>query len=82
MSFVRNIKIEKILTEWKKESHAKRSIHYWYNSIQGDLTICSSEVGRLIGYHGNLVNKYQQILKEQLRDIKEVKFQEVNYHWI
>lgn len=80
MSFVRNIKIEKILIEWKKESHAKRSIHYWYR--RGILTICSSEVGILIGYHGDLVYKYQQILKEQLRDFEEVKFQEVNYHWI
>lgn len=80
MSFVRNFKIEKILTEWKKESHAKRSIHYWYT--RGELTICSSEVGLLIGKNGYLVYKYEQILKDQLREFTKVKFQEVNYHWI
>lgn len=80
MSFVRNNKIEAILTEWKKESKATRPIHYWYS--RGVLTICSSEVGLLIGKMGATVYKYQQILKERVNDFEEVKFQEVNRHWI
>lgn len=80
MSFVRNNKIELILTQWKKESNATRPIHYWYS--RGILLICSSEVGKLIGYYGDRVYKYQQILKEQINDFEEVKFQEVNRHWI
>ena len=80
MSFIRNTKIEEILIEWKRESNARRPIHYWYS--RGVLTICSSEVGKLIGTMGNLVFKYQQILRERLRDFEDVKFQEVNHHWI
>ena len=80
MSYVRNFKIEKILSDWKNECNLKYSIHYWYSN--GILLICSSEVGKLIGYMGNKIYKYRNILKEQIRDFVEVKFQEVNHHWI
>lgn len=82
MSFVRHRKIEDILKQWKLECKLKRPIYYWYNRITGELTICSSEVGLLIGVYGSLVDKYKQILKESIRNFKEVRFQEINYHWI
>ena len=84
MSFVRNFVIERILKQWKDEAHVKNSIHYWYNSITGELTICSSEVGRLIGKYGSTVDKYKNILKtaKGIHNFTDVKFQEINYHWI
>lgn len=84
MSFIRNFAIEKILKEWKNECHITRPIHYWYNSHTGILTICSSDVGRLIGTYGAQVEKYRNILKEArgISNFKDVEFQEINYHWV
>ena len=81
MSIVRSYTIEKILREWKKEAHITSKIHYWYQA--GILTICSSDVGRLIGYHGTLVYKYKEILKEaRLLNFEDVRFQEINGYYI
>ena len=80
MSFERNYKIERLIRAWKTKSGCERPIQYWYS--QGILTICSSEVGKLVGPMGSLVEKYRGLLKEQHADFVDVRFQEVNYHYI
>ena len=81
MSYVRNRTIENILRQWKNEAHVTSKIHYWYQA--GILTICSSDVGRLIGYNGTLVYKYKEILKEaRLWNFEDVRFQEINGYYI
>lgn len=84
MSLVRNYSIESVLKCWKEEAHVTRPIHYWYNANIGILTICSSDVGYLIGKQGVLVEKYRDILKNTkgIYNFQNVQFQEINRHYI
>lgn len=72
--------IRKILKAWKDESGATRIIQFQYKN--GILEIFTSQPGWLIGKGGALVYKYEQILKKELHDFKNLKFIETDYYWV
>lgn len=72
--------IQRIIREWKKESKTTRVIQFQYK--RGILTIYTSQPGWLIGRRGVLVDKYFEIFKKELLDLKELKFEETDYYWV
>ena len=71
--------IQKVLKEWKQESGAKRVIQFRYRD--GILSIFTSEPGYMIGKAGCLVNKYEDILKNEFSDFTKVEFTETENCW-
>jgi ribosomal protein S3 len=74
--------IYEILKEWKEESKAGGVIQFKYDYRTGELTIYTSYPGWLIGRAGCCVNKYSDILKEQIPSFKSLKIIETDYYFI
>lgn len=72
--------IQEILKDWKEESGINRVVQYQYRS--GVLTIYTSQPGWFIGVGGKLVDKYKNILKRDVPDFKELKFEETAWYWV
>ena len=75
--------IAKIIKEWKDEAGVTNTILVGvYPSFRETITICTDSPGLMIGYHGELVNKYQEKLKEINHNLKEIKFVETESYYI
>lgn len=74
------VKLKKLLNQWKKESGATGVIQFSY--WEGFLKIYTSEPEYLIGEKGILINKYKELLREELYDFNTLKIIETNSHWI
>lgn len=74
------LRIRKFLKDWKEEVGVTRVIQYRYRN--GMLTIYTSQPGLLIGKAGVIVDKYREILKQEIFDFKELEFVQTEYYWV
>lgn len=66
-----------IIKEWRIEAKVETPVLYKYKSYDGGiLTICTSRPGYMIGYHGQLIEKYKEKLN-QIKTVNEINFIEV-----
>ena len=70
-----------ILSRWKCDAHLNEGILYDVNWGEGFITIYTTKPGYLIGYRGELVYKYMDIMKSEWSNFKEFKFKEVS-NWV
>ena len=82
MARMRILKIEceyaEVLEAWKKEAHLTRLDEHTIFHQEGDvLYILTNRPGLFIGYHGNLANKYREILKEY--GVNQTEFVDSSY---
>jgi len=73
-------KLGDIIKEWRIEAKVETPVLYKYKSYDGGiLIICTSRPGYMIGYKGQLIEKYQEKLNKAslTRKINEIKFIEV-----
>jgi len=75
-------KIYKIIEQWKNESGCNSIIQFNYSYSSYTLTICTRKVGYLIGKGGLLYNKYFDKIKNEIKNLKEVSFVEINNDYI
>lgn len=75
-------KIQEILKEWKRESGATRVIQFKWEYLNESLIIYSSQCGILIGRGGIYYDKYLDILKKELSNLKAIEFKETDYYWV
>ena len=68
-----------IIKEWRIEAKVETPVLYKYDSRKQILTLCTSRPGYMIGYHGQLIEKYREKLNKTYvtRQVKEIKFIEV-----
>ena len=75
--------ISAIIKAWKDEAGVTGIIqvgmHYYKD---GKLKICTNKPGLMIGFRGELVNKYAEMLNKADRYIKEVEFVETDSWYI
>ena len=75
--------ISAIIKAWKDEAGVTGIIqvgmHYYKD---GKLKICTNKPGLMIGFRGELVNKYTELLNKADRYIKEVEFVETDSWYI
>ena len=75
--------IRAIIKAWKDEAGVTGIIqvgmHYYKD---GKLKICTNKPGLMIGFRGELVNKYAEMLNKADRYIKEVEFVETDSWYI
>ena len=71
-------KIIRIMKEWKKEAGVKEPVLLKYRS--GKLEIHTNRPGFMIGLHGRIVNKYTEILKNNVFGFKELEFVETDFY--
>ena len=75
-------KIQRIIKEWKRESGVSRVVQWNFDSREGILQIFTSQPASMIGKAGKIVDKYKEILKEELgNDFKTVTFVETSWWW-
>ena len=65
-----------IIKEWRIEAKVENPVLYKYNSRDETLIICTSRPGYMIGYHGQLIEKYKEKLN-QIKTVNEINFIEV-----
>lgn len=75
-------RIQIILKAWKEESGVTRVIQFRYNYSDRVLTIYTSQPGWLIGRGGDIYKKYNEILKQEIRDFNRVDLVETDYYWV
>jgi hypothetical protein len=68
--------VSDIVRQWKNECHITHMILFSYRS--GVLTICTDKPGIMIGYMGETVGKYNEILKSKDKNFKTVNFIETD----
>ena len=73
-----DIKIYKIIREWKNECCVVEPILFSYDYRSNELNIYTNRPGILIGYHGEIINRYRPMLKGILICMKEIKFIETS----
>ena len=56
-----------ILGQWKKEAHVEEPLIIKYDYKRRKMIIYTTKPGYLVGFHGNTINKYSELLKEKLR---------------
>lgn len=75
--------ISDIIKEWKDEAGVKGVVlvgKSYYND--GKLKICTDRPGMMIGFRGELVNKYTEKLNKVDKYIKEIEFVETDPWYI
>ena len=66
-----------IIKEWRIEAKVETPVLYKYKRYDGGiLIICTSRPGYMIGYHGQLIEKYKEKLS-QIKAVNEINFIEV-----
>ena len=70
-------KFNNILSKWKCDASLNESILYDVDWDKGFITIYTTKPGYLIGYQGELVYRYMDIMKTEWFNFKEFKFKEV-----
>lgn len=72
-----------IIKQWKEESGAGGIVQFKYNHETKILTVFTYYCGYLIGKAGSLVNKYEEILRnEALPELTGIEFKETDYYTI
>ena len=72
-----------IIKQWKEESGARGIVQFKYNHTTKILTMFTYYCGHLIGGAGSLVNKYEEILRnEVLPELVKIEFKETDYYTI
>lgn len=66
-----------IIKEWRIEAKVENPVLYKYNSLDKTLTICTARPGYMIGYHGQLIEKYKEKFSQIYKVVNEIKFVEV-----
>lgn len=66
--------LPKLFYEWCKEADVHRPIGFTINYGSNILVVQSADCGRLIGFHGQLIKKYQDILR-LIPQYKEFSFE-------
>lgn len=66
-----------IIKEWRIEAKVENPVLYKYNSLDRTLTICTARPGYMIGYHGQLIEKYKEKFSQIYKVVNEIKFVEV-----
>lgn len=67
---------KKLIEEWAKSAGVKTPIGF-YNDSNGTLTIYTDKCGQLIGYHGETVNYFKEVLKKEFGKEYKINFVEV-----
>lgn len=57
----------KLLSQWATEAGVKEPLLIRYDRERKKLIIYTTKPGYLIGYHGEIINKYSELLKTYLR---------------
>ena len=65
----------KIMSKWKTESRVDKSIMWKFNRDRTKMYVYTTKPGYMIGYHGSLIEKYRNLLKENGFEI-EIEFVE------
>lgn len=68
------MKINDIIKQWKTEAKHTNIIQFKYSYFSGCLFICTYLPGYLIGEKGVLYQKYLEILKTELPELKKITF--------
>lgn len=70
--------ISKIMKRWKEESSSKEVLQYRFFEDSRELYIYTFNIGLYIGLHGELYDKYTEILKKEIPEINGIDFIEIN----
>lgn len=65
------------MSKWKTEAHVDKSIMWKFNRDRTKMYVYTTKPGYMIGYHGSLIEKYRNLLKENGFEI-EIEFVECN----
>lgn len=71
--------LPKLFYEWCKEADVHRPIGYKHDFDEKVLMLYTCDCGRLIGFHGQLIKKYQDILR-LIPQYKEFSFEMYEVH--
>ena len=78
---MRSFELEKIIKMWAKEAGIEKSVGYrrYYKNEAKAIAIFTDRPGFMIGYHGELINKYKKMIESSLymKDVKIV-FEELD----
>ena len=55
-----------IVKQWKKEAHVEEPLLIKYDYNRQKMIIYTTRPGRLVGFHGNIIDKYSKLLNEKL----------------
>lgn len=77
--------LEKVIQQWKDEAGVNEPIRFRYTFTFEDkvlITIYCSRPGLMIGYKGQLIDKYRQLIQSDFicHEI-EIRFEEVAMRW-
>lgn len=73
-----DIRISNIIREWKNECCIVEPILFNYDYRINKLNIYTNRAGILIGYHGEIIDRYRPMLQQLLIYMKEIKFIETS----
>ena len=75
--------ISNIIKEWKEEARVNGIIMVSaFSSFHKTIKICTNKPGLMIGYKGELINKYREKLKKVNRDLEKIEFVETDDWYI
>ena len=75
--------IEKIIKEWKTEAKVKGIIMVSaFSNFKNTITICTDSPGPMIGWHGQLYDKYFNKLREVNHYLEKIEFVETDSWYI
>ena len=75
--------IANIIKEWKDEAGVNGIIMVSvFSSFRETIKICTDKPGLMIGYRGELVNKYKEKLKEVNPKLEKIEFVETDSWYI
>lgn len=55
-----------IVKQWKKEAHVEEPLLIKYDYNRKKMIIYTTRPGWLVGFHGNIIDKYSKLLNEKL----------------
>lgn len=75
-------KIQRILRQWKRKVGAQKVMQFRYKESEGSLYLYTCEPGIMIGFKGKTYYKYEEVLKKEFPEMKEICFVETNRLWV
>ena len=78
---ISNYPITKIVSKWKKEAKVINPVGYNLKYVDDylELYIFTTYPGKMVGYHGKLVDKYKDEIKNELGKTVKIFFEEEDY---